>query len=76
MNMKVWNDSIGVVLRAVVVTVYVHVVLLRAAVCQWCWHKQDDSWRPSLLAEGLQTWLLGHYMYVGQFVSSLPLWFV
>ena len=35
------------------------VVLRGAAVWQWSWHKQEDSWRTPLLAEGPQSWLLG-----------------
>ena len=35
-----------------------HVVLRHAAVCQWCWHEQEDSCRASLLAECPQSLLL------------------
>ena len=64
-SMIVWHDTIAVFgnadvrLRAVILTVCVHVVLRRAVVSQWCWHWQDDSWRASLLTECPQSWLLG-----------------
>ena len=71
------DDSLQchVVLRAVVLTICVHVVLCHAAVWQWCWHYQDGSWRASLLAECLLSWLLD-FMHVRQFVCSLSPWFM
>ena len=58
--MTVWHDTIAVfgdndvVLSAIVLTTCVHKALRRAAICQWCWHKQDDSLRASLPAKSSQ----------------------